>query len=122
MPCSDPEIRMDDGALHDDLSEQNRSWDDSGTIISDTYLDVCVSSLRSGHANLLCIVPILTDDPRRESPAAPPGYHHNNNKKKKKKKKIFIRTYIHTYRKRHVSLPGEDIHTYIGIGKMEKQQ
>ena len=27
----------------------------------------CVSSLRRGHANLLCIVPILTDDPRRES-------------------------------------------------------
>ena len=29
--------------------------------------DLCVSSLRRGHANLLCIVPILTDDPRRES-------------------------------------------------------
>ena len=28
---------------------------------------MCVSSLRRGHANLLCIVPILTDDPRRES-------------------------------------------------------
>ena len=35
-----------------------------------TLLDVCVSSLRRGHANLLCIVPILTDDPRRESAAA----------------------------------------------------
>ena len=32
-----------------------------------TLLDVCVSSLRRGHANLLCVVPILTDDPRRES-------------------------------------------------------
>ena len=32
-----------------------------------TLLDLCVSSLRKGHANLLCIVPILTDDPRRES-------------------------------------------------------
>ena len=32
-----------------------------------TLLDVCVSSLRRGHANLLCIAPILTDDPRRES-------------------------------------------------------
>ena len=31
-----------------------------------TLLDVCASSLRRGHANLLCIVPILTDDPRRE--------------------------------------------------------
>ena len=30
-------------------------------------LDLCVSSLRRGHANLLCIVPILTDDPRKES-------------------------------------------------------
>ena len=27
-------------------------------------LDVCVSSLRRGHANLLCIVASLTDDPR----------------------------------------------------------
>ena len=26
-----------------------------------------MSSLRRGHANLLCMVPILTDDPRRES-------------------------------------------------------
>ena len=32
-----------------------------------TLLDLCVSSLRRGHANLLCIVAILTDDPRRES-------------------------------------------------------
>ena len=31
-----------------------------------TLLDLCVSSLRRGHANLFCIVPILTDDPRRE--------------------------------------------------------
>ena len=35
-----------------------------------TLLDLCVSSLRRSHANLLCIVPILTDDPRRESLAA----------------------------------------------------
>ena len=35
-----------------------------------TLLDVCVSSLRRGHANHLCIVPILTDDPRRESERA----------------------------------------------------
>jgi hypothetical protein len=32
-----------------------------------TLLDLCVSSLRRGHANLLCSVPILTDDPRGES-------------------------------------------------------
>ena len=31
-----------------------------------TLLDLCVPSLRRGHANLLCIVPILTDDPRRK--------------------------------------------------------
>ena len=30
-----------------------------------TLLDLCVSSLRRGHANLLCVVPILRDDPRR---------------------------------------------------------
>ena len=33
----------------------------------DTLLDLCVSSLRRGHANLLCIVPIKIDDSRRES-------------------------------------------------------
>ena len=38
-----------------------------------TLLDLCVSSLRRGHANLLCIVPILTDDPRRESTAIKPA-------------------------------------------------
>ena len=40
----------------------------------DTLLDLCVSSLRRGHANLLCIVPILSDDPRRISDhiGAPP--------------------------------------------------
>ena len=32
-----------------------------------TLFDLRVSSLRRGHANLLCVVPILTDDPRRES-------------------------------------------------------
>ena len=32
-----------------------------------TLLDLCVSSLRRGHANLLCIAPILTDDSRTES-------------------------------------------------------
>ena len=31
-----------------------------------TLLDLCVSSFRRGHANLLCIVPILMDDPRRD--------------------------------------------------------
>ena len=32
-------------------------------IIMFTILDLRVSSLRRGHANLLCVVPILTDDP-----------------------------------------------------------
>ena len=31
------------------------------------HFSICASSLRRGHANLLCIVPMLTDDPRRES-------------------------------------------------------
>ena len=31
-----------------------------------TLLDLCVSSLRRGHANLLCIVTILTDSPQKE--------------------------------------------------------
>ena len=34
-----------------------------------TLLDLCASSMRRGNANLLCIVPILTGDPRRESKA-----------------------------------------------------
>ena len=33
---ADSEMRTHDGALQDDFSEQNRAWDDSGTIISDT--------------------------------------------------------------------------------------
>ena len=32
-----------------------------------TLPDLRVSSLRRGHANLLCIVAILSDDPQRES-------------------------------------------------------
>jgi hypothetical protein len=32
-----------------------------------TLLDLCVSSLPRGHANLLCIVSIVTDDSRRKS-------------------------------------------------------
>ena len=32
-----------------------------------TLLDLCVSTLQRGHANIICIVTILTDDPRRES-------------------------------------------------------
>ena len=32
-----------------------------------TLLNLCASFLHRGHANLLCIVPILSDDPQRES-------------------------------------------------------
>ena len=35
-----------------------------------TLLDLCVSSLSTGHAKLLCIVPIVKGDPRRESDVA----------------------------------------------------
>ena len=31
------------------------------------FLELCVSSFRKGHVNVFCIVPMLTDDPRRES-------------------------------------------------------
>ena len=45
--------------------KMNVIMDDLYTML--TLLDLCVSSLRRGHANLLCLVPILTDDPRRKS-------------------------------------------------------
>ena len=35
-----------------------------------TLLGLCVSSLRRGHANLLCIVPIFTDVLPKEAPSA----------------------------------------------------
>lgn len=41
------------------------SWQNK--IKSAILLDLCVSSLRRGHANLLCIVPIFTDDHRSGS-------------------------------------------------------
>ena len=53
------------------MTSEEDPTDDSKTQNSDkkcdTLFDLCVSSLRRGHANLLCIVPILTDDPGRES-------------------------------------------------------
>ncbi len=54
----DGEGRME---LASSVGRQNKNKKD------DTLLDFCVSSLRRGHANLLCIVPILTDDLRRGS-------------------------------------------------------
>ena len=64
-----------------------------------TLLDLCVSSLRRGHANLLCIVPILTDDPRRESVLRVPIY-------------IYVYIYIYTYVYMYIYIY---IHTYTYI-------
>ena len=52
----------------------------------DTLLDVSVSSLRRGHANLLCIVPILADDPR----GVPLYWHVNPFKQKNFPLKLFM--------------------------------
>ena len=49
------------------ISINNAAWNTAFAKKLVTLLDLCVSSLRRGHANLLCIVPILTDDPRRDS-------------------------------------------------------
>ena len=38
------------------------------------FLDLCVSSLRRGHANLLCIVPILSDVPEGTRSGASSSY------------------------------------------------
>ncbi len=50
------------------INQSNKSWieppQDCNVLTEKkivTLLDLCVSSLRRGHANLLCIVPILTD-------------------------------------------------------------
>ena len=40
-----------------------------------TLLDLCVSSLRRGHANLLCIVPILSDDEGNPGSWKEPTFH-----------------------------------------------
>ena len=64
--------------FHDDPGSCTRSClPCAGTIKKknfDTILDFCVSSLRRGHANLLCIVPILTDDLRRGSRLSKPSW------------------------------------------------
>jgi hypothetical protein len=39
--------------MNDDVNTQMEAWE--------PFPDLCVSSLREGHANLLCIVPISTD-------------------------------------------------------------
>ena len=50
-----------------DNPEKHKGAIQEGERSNVTLLDLCVSSLRRGHANLLCIVPILSDDPQRES-------------------------------------------------------
>ena len=47
-----------------------------GSTVAKKISTLCVSSLHRGHANLLCVVPNLTDDPRRESETLvlPPRY------------------------------------------------
>ena len=64
-----------------------------------TLLDLCVSSLRRGHANLLCIVPILSDDPRRESDLNTYVCIHFTNSciHTHACMHAYIHTYIHTY-------------------------
>ncbi|KAL8259173.1 hypothetical protein R6Q59_027126 [Mikania micrantha] len=47
------------GFDEDDEQKHDRIWEKK----FGPFLDLCVSSLRRGHANLLCIVPILSDVP-----------------------------------------------------------
>ena len=62
------------GGWHQDLTREK-------TMLF-TLLELCVSSLRRGHANIICIVPSLMDDPRRESSrvlellSLPPPYYY----------------------------------------------
>ena len=51
----------------DESELKNFAVEPEGQKKVDFLLDLCVSSLRRGHANLLCIVPNLTDVLFRES-------------------------------------------------------
>ena len=53
-PCSFQPCHSLQDAVHVKVQKQTQK-------ILEPFLDLCVSSLREGHANLLCIVPILTD-------------------------------------------------------------
>ena len=64
LPCGSRTIRDD---INMQLTQASVKKNLGEYATRPTLLDLCVSSLRRGHANLLCIVPILTDDPRRES-------------------------------------------------------
>ena len=50
-----------------DNREENQWWRWSQNEKKVIHSRLCVSSLRRGHANLLCIVPIFADDPRLPS-------------------------------------------------------
>ena len=60
-----------------------------------TLLDLCSSSLRRAHANILCTVPMLADDTRSES--------------KTNRQSVYIYIYIHTYMHTYIRAY---IHTY----------
>ena len=49
-----------------DASEAAEARNEKEIPVLFTLLDFCVSSLRRSHANLLCTVEMLTDDPRRK--------------------------------------------------------
>ena len=58
------------GKVHSRLQAPELGTTEMEELCLFTLLDLCVSSLLRGHAHILCIVPIVTDDPRREY------YHH----------------------------------------------
>ena len=62
-----PRLPQTDTHTHTKLFHPHTHMSNQSKKKCDTLLDLCVSSLRRGHANLLCIVPILTDDLRRGS-------------------------------------------------------
>ena len=52
---------------NNDHINNNRLRGESQFCVFRQFLGLCVSSLRRGHADILCTVQSLTDDPRRES-------------------------------------------------------
>ena len=97
-----------DAHFNKDYSSTPQTYDASREKMF-TLLDLCVSSLRRGHANLLCIVPSLTDDPRRES--TPQTYD-----KKLLDKKSWVKN--HSFwdpnLMHHVKNPCADLNTFLG--------
>ena len=47
--------------LHDACGRAGHGASSTYAFFLEPFLDSCVSSLREGHANLLCIAPITTD-------------------------------------------------------------